>query len=95
MARSKPPGYGAQCVQWILPRGKEHHIRLIHTRNYVPKQTAFYADWLLFQEDEASLAIPDGVPAIPRFRTGFKAYSVTARLSPRAWRRGCNGVAST
>ena len=45
---------GAQCVQWILTRGKEHHIRLIHTRNYVPRQTAFYADWLLFQEDEVA-----------------------------------------
>ena len=22
------------------------------TRNYVPKQTAFYADWLVFQEEE-------------------------------------------
>ena len=41
---------GAQCVQWILTRDKEHLIRLMHTRNYVPRQAAFCAEWLLFQE---------------------------------------------
>ena len=40
---------GAQCVQWISTRAMEHHIRLMHTRNYVPRQAAFCAEWLLFQ----------------------------------------------
>jgi hypothetical protein len=61
---------GAQCVQWILTRGKEHDIRLVHTRNYVPKQTAFYADWLLFQEDELA----------SQFLTAFPRFQVRKRL---------------
>ena len=56
---------GAQCVQWILTRGKEDDIRLVHTRNYVPKQTAFYAEWLLFLEDELASAF---LTAFPRFQ---------------------------
>ena len=61
---------GAQCVQWILTRGKDHHIRLIHTRNYVPKQTAFYADWLLFREDELA----------SQFLTAFPRFQIPHRL---------------
>ena len=86
---------GAQCLQWILTRGKEHDIRLVQTRNYVPHQAAFYAEWLLFREDESSLAIPDCIPAISDAEPGFNSYSVTGRLSQHAWRRGCNGVGST
>ena len=56
---------GAQCAQWILTRGKEHNIRLVHTRNYVPRQTAFYADWPLFQEDELACQF---LSVFPRFQ---------------------------
>ena len=56
---------GAQCAQWILTRGKDHNIRLVHTRNYVPRQTAFYADWLLLQEDELASQF---LIAFPRFQ---------------------------
>ena len=61
---------GAQCVQWILTKGKEHVIRLVHTRNYVPRQTAFYADWLLFQEDELA----------SQFLTAFPRFQIPNRL---------------
>ena len=61
---------GAQCIQWISTRGKEHVIRLVHTRNYVPRQTAFYADWLLFQEDELA----------SQFLTAFSRFQNTIRL---------------
>jgi hypothetical protein len=61
---------GAQCVQWILTRGKEHNIRLIRTRNYVPKQSAFYADWLLFQEDDLA----------SQFLTAFPRVQIPNRL---------------
>jgi hypothetical protein len=61
---------GAQSVQWILTRGKERNIRLIRTRNYVPSQTAFYADWLLFQEDELAC----------QFLTAFPRFQIANRL---------------
>jgi hypothetical protein len=56
---------GAQCAQWILANSKAHVIRLVHTRNYVPHQTGFYADWLLFQEDELASQF---LAAFPRFQ---------------------------
>ena len=61
---------GAQCLQWISSRGEEHDIRLVRTRNYVPRQTAFYADWLLFQEDEAA----------SQFLTAFPRFQIPNRL---------------
>ena len=61
---------GTQCVQWIFSRGKEHDIRLVRTRNYVPHQTAFYADWLLFQEDELA----------SQFMTAFPRFQIPTRL---------------
>ena len=56
---------GARCVQWILANAKAHVIRRVQTRNYVPRQTAFYAGWLLFQEDELASQF---LAAFPRFQ---------------------------
>ena len=82
---------GAQCIQWISTRGKEHVIRLVHTRNYVPRR-GFHADWLLFQEDEPALQFLDDIPAIHRFRTAFKAQSacqiIATRMEERLQRGG-------
>jgi hypothetical protein len=61
---------GAQCIQWLSNSGKEHVIRPVHTRNYVPRQTAFYADWLLFQEDELA----------SQFLTAFPRFQISNRL---------------
>ena len=78
---------GAQCLQWISSRGEEHDIRLVRTRNYVPRQTACYADWLLFQEDEAASQFLTAFPRF-QFRTGLRGSSMTGRSSPHAWRSG-------
>jgi len=64
---------GAQCVQWILTRDKEHVIRLMNTRNYVPRQTAFYADWLSFREDELASQF---LSAFPRFQIPNRLQSL-------------------
>ena len=61
---------GSQCAQWMLSRGKEHDIRLVRTRNYVPHQTAFCAEWLLFQEDELA----------SQFLTAFPRFQIPTRL---------------
>jgi len=37
----------------------------VHTRNYIPRQTAFCADWLLFREDELAAQF---LTAFPRFQ---------------------------
>ena len=36
------------AYRWILENQKKHDIRRIGTRNYIPRQTAYYANWLLF-----------------------------------------------
>jgi hypothetical protein len=51
-------------------QGQGALIRLVHTRNYVPRQTAFYADWLLFAEDELAC----------QFLTAFPRFQVPTRL---------------
>ena len=51
-------------------QSKEHVIRRIHTGNYVPKQTAFHAEWLLFQEDELA----------SQFLTAFPRFQIPNRL---------------
>ena len=82
---------GAQCVHWILSRGKEHVIRLVHTRNYGPKQTGFYAGWLLIQEDEAA---KEFVAACSPFQitNRLERLQQTGRSSPHAWTSGCIGA---
>jgi hypothetical protein len=57
-------------VQWVLTRGKEHDIRLVQTRNYVPHQTAFYAEWLWFLEDDLA----------SEFLTAFPQLQIPKRL---------------
>jgi hypothetical protein len=66
---------GAQCAQWILTRGKEHDIRLARTRNYIPNQTAIYAEWLLFQEDELACQF---LMAFPRFQIPIRLEKAPA-----------------
>jgi hypothetical protein len=47
----KSAGYGSgEASRWIMERRDERDIRLISTRNYVGRQTAIQASWLLFLE---------------------------------------------
>ena len=41
---------GGRASRWIMERRDEQGIQLVRTRNYVGRQTAFYASWLLFRE---------------------------------------------
>ena len=83
---------GSRCLQWILANGKTHVIRQVHTRNYVPRQTAVYADWLLFQEDELASQF---LTAFPRFQIPNRLQGlerdrqiIAARLEERLHRGG-------
>ena len=83
---------GARCVQWILANAKAHVIRWVQTRNCVPKQTAFYAEWMLFQEDELALQF---VTAFPRFQIPIRLQglqrdrrTIATRLEERLHRGG-------
>jgi hypothetical protein len=83
---------GARCVQWILANAKAHVIRRVQTRNYVPRQTAFYAEWLLFQEDEVATQF---VTAFPRFQIPIRLgklrderQTIATRLEERLQRGG-------
>jgi len=40
---------GRRCAEWIERQSQIAPIQLLHTRNYLHPQTAFYATWLLFQ----------------------------------------------
>jgi hypothetical protein len=39
---------GGNACRWIIEKQKSFDIRRISTRNYIPPQTAFYANWLIF-----------------------------------------------
>jgi hypothetical protein len=85
---------GAQCAQWILANSKAHVIRLVHTRHYVPRQTAFYADWLLFLEDELASQF---LAAFPRFQISNRLQGlegdrriIATRMEERLQRGGFN-----
>jgi hypothetical protein len=56
---------GTRARQWLLAARQQHDVRLVHTRNYIPRQTAFYADWLVFRDDELAAQF---LTAFPRFQ---------------------------
>jgi hypothetical protein len=41
---------GGHASRWIIAKRETNDIRLVGTKNYVPRQTAFYAHWLLFTD---------------------------------------------
>ncbi len=47
---------GRRCAAWVEARLERDVIELIHTRDYIPLQTAFYAKWLLFRDEAAATA---------------------------------------
>ncbi len=56
---------GRRCATWVRARLERDVIELIHTRDYIPLQTAFYAKWLLFRDEAAATAF---LEAWPRYR---------------------------
>ena len=83
---------GARCVQWILTRGEAHNIRLVQTRNYVPHQTAFYAEGLWFLEDDLASEFLTAFPQlqIPNQlqRLLHDRQIITTRMEERVHRGG-------
>lgn len=39
---------GGNACRWVIDKQRSCDIRRISTRNYIPRQTAFYANWLMF-----------------------------------------------
>jgi hypothetical protein len=48
---------GGNVSRWVIEQARDHDIRLVHTRNYIPLKTAFHADWLLVQEAQMVAAL--------------------------------------
>jgi hypothetical protein len=53
---------GRRCAAWLKVQEDQEKIWLVETRNYVPRQTAFYARWLLFENEAASLRFLEAFP---------------------------------
>ena len=53
---------GRRCAAWIKARLDRDVIELIETRDYIPRQTAFYSKWLLFRDEAAAAAFLDVCP---------------------------------
>jgi hypothetical protein len=66
--KSKPLSeiLGGNAYRWIVEKKKNHDIRRICTRNYIPIKTAFYANWLVFKENTDALGFMD---KFPQYRT--------------------------
>jgi len=62
---------GRDCAAWVKARDDQGKIVLVETTNYLPRQTAIYAQWLLF-ENEAELQ---------EFLKEFPQYRLDARLA--------------
>jgi hypothetical protein len=58
------------AYRWIVENQKKHDIRRIGTRNYIPRQTAYYANWLLFLNKNLA----------EDFSKKFPQYDVTTRI---------------
>jgi len=54
---------GRRCAAWLKVQKDREKIRLVETRNYIPRQTAFYAQWLLFEKEPAFLEFLDALAA--------------------------------
>jgi hypothetical protein len=68
---------GRRCAAWLKAQKDQEKIRLVETRNYVPRQTAFYAHWLLFEEETA----------FREFLEAFPDHGLEARLAKIAEER--------
>jgi len=68
---------GRRCAAWLKAKTDQENIRLVETRNYIPRQTAFYAHWLLF-EKEATFR---------EFLEAFPHHGLDARLAKTAEER--------
>jgi hypothetical protein len=53
---------GRRCAAWVTAQKDRDKIRLVETRNYVPRQTAFYAQWLVFEKEVAFLEFLESFP---------------------------------
>jgi hypothetical protein len=42
---------GSNACRWIIDKQRSSDIRRINTRNYIPPQTGFYANWLIFFDE--------------------------------------------
>jgi hypothetical protein len=62
---------GRRYAAWVTAQKDQDKIRLVETRNYVPRQTAFYAQWLLFEKEAAFL----------EFLEAYPHYRLDARLT--------------
>ena len=68
---------GRRCAVWLKAQKDQEKIRFVETRNYVPRQTAFYAQWLLFEEETA----------FREFLEAFPHHGLEARLAKIAEER--------
>ncbi len=57
---------GGHASRWIIAKRETNDIRLIGSKNYVPRQTAFYAHWLLFTDP---ILAEEFLQTFPRFNT--------------------------
>ena len=73
---------GRRCAAWVKAKTDQENIRLVETRNYVPRQTAFYAHWLLFEKEAAFL----------EFLEAFPHHGLDARLAKIAEERDASAA---
>ena len=53
---------GRRCAAWVKSQKDRDKIGLVETRNYIPLKTAFYATWLVFQDQSASEKFLEAFP---------------------------------
>ena len=53
---------GRRCAAWVKSQKDRDKIGLVETRNYIPLKTAFYATWLVFEEQAASEKFLEAFP---------------------------------
>jgi hypothetical protein len=53
---------GRRCAAWVKSQKDRDKIGLVETRNYIPLKTAFYATWLVFEEQAASAKFLEAFP---------------------------------
>ena len=68
---------GRRCAAWVKAKTDQEKIGLVETRNYVLRQTAFYAHWLLFEKEATFL----------EFLEAFPHHALDARLAKTAEER--------
>ena len=53
---------GRRCAAWVKSQKDRDKMELVETRNYIPLKTAFYATWLVFEEQAASEKFLEAFP---------------------------------